>query len=80
MAEPMFEESYEYLSEDGQVSEECPTGAATFRPKGATTVRGLWMVPDKVPNAETLAAIKELEDGRGERFDGTDALFKDLGI
>lgn len=38
------------------------------------------MVPDKVPNAETLAAMKELEDGRGVKFDGTDAFFKDLGI
>jgi DNA-damage-inducible protein J len=31
----------------------------------------------KIPNAETLAAIAELEDGGGETFSTTDDLFDD---
>jgi DNA-damage-inducible protein J len=31
----------------------------------------------KIPNAETLAAIVELEDGGGETFSTTDDLFDD---
>ncbi len=34
----------------------------------------------KQPNAETLAAIKELEDGGGEKFDDSGEFYKDLGI
>lgn len=41
---------------------------------------GFWMVPISEPNETTLAAMEELECGRGERFDSTDALFEDLGI
>lgn len=33
-----------------------------------------------VPNAGTRKAMKELEDGKGKRFDSAEALFKDLGI
>ncbi len=33
-----------------------------------------------VPNAETRAAIAELEAGRGKRFKSSEALFDDLGI
>jgi DNA-damage-inducible protein J len=32
------------------------------------------------PNAESLAAIREIEEGRGVRFNSAEALFKDLGI
>ena len=32
------------------------------------------------PNATSLAAIKEIEEGKGIRFDSAEALFKDLGI
>ena len=34
----------------------------------------------KVPTAATAKAMKELEEGKGKRFDSADALFKDLGI
>ena len=34
----------------------------------------------RVPNAATVAAIEELEQGKGKRFKDADALFKDLGI
>jgi DNA-damage-inducible protein J len=34
----------------------------------------------KVPNAESKAAIKELESGKGKTFKSADALFDDLGI
>jgi DNA-damage-inducible protein J len=34
----------------------------------------------KVPKASTAKAMKELEEGKGKRFDSADALFKDLGI
>jgi DNA-damage-inducible protein J len=34
----------------------------------------------KVPNAESKAAIKELEAGKGKTFKSADALFDDLGI
>ena len=34
----------------------------------------------RVPNAQTIAAIEELEAGKGKRFKDADALFKDLGI
>lgn len=36
--------------------------------------------PIKTPNAATRAAIAELEEGKGKRFDSAEALFKDLGI
>jgi DNA-damage-inducible protein J len=32
------------------------------------------------PNEESLAAIREIEEGRGVRFNSAEALFKDLGI
>lgn len=35
---------------------------------------------DNIPNASTLAAMKELEQGKGKRFASADALFKDLDI
>lgn len=48
-------------------------------PESAVTQReDLW--PHRVPNADTRAAIEELEGGRGKRFDGIDRLFEDLGI
>ncbi|MGJ8526790.1 Antitoxin DinJ [Halomonadaceae bacterium LMG 33818] len=34
----------------------------------------------EVPNKTTQAAMKRLEEGKGERFDSSDELFKDLGI
>jgi DNA-damage-inducible protein J len=34
----------------------------------------------KVPNAESKAAIKELESGKGKTLKSADALFDDLGI
>lgn len=34
----------------------------------------------QVPNAATLEAIKELDEGSGERFDTAEELFRDLGI
>ena len=34
----------------------------------------------KVPNAETIRAMNELEAGRGKRFADVKALFEDLGI
>ena len=33
-----------------------------------------------VPNAESRAAIEELEAGKGKRFKNAEALFDDLGI
>lgn len=33
----------------------------------------------KQPNEKTLAAIKELEDGKGTRVESTAELFRDLG-
>ncbi|MDR3073664.1 MAG: type II toxin-antitoxin system RelB/DinJ family antitoxin [Deltaproteobacteria bacterium] len=32
------------------------------------------------PNAASLSAIREMDAGRGARFDSAEALFKDLGI
>lgn len=34
----------------------------------------------KVPNADTLVAMEELESGKGKRFKSKDELFEDLGI
>lgn len=34
----------------------------------------------KVPNADTLVAMDELESGKGTRFKSKDELFEDLGI
>jgi hypothetical protein len=33
-----------------------------------------------VPNATTLEAMRELEEGGGARFDTAEELFEDLGI
>lgn len=32
----------------------------------------------KVPSRETLDAVRELEEGRGERFESAEDLFRDL--
>ena len=80
MADPLFEETYEYLSEDGSVSDECVAGRSAFRPKGPDGKLAFWMAANKEPNAATLEAMQELEEGRGQRFDSVDALFEDLGI
>ncbi len=32
----------------------------------------------KVPNAATVEAMKELEEGKGKRFDSAEELFRDL--
>lgn len=34
----------------------------------------------KVPNAETLRAMNELDRGKGKRSESAEELFKDLGI
>lgn len=36
--------------------------------------------PIKTPNAKTRAAMRELEEGKGVKFDSAEELFKDLGI
>lgn len=36
--------------------------------------------PVKVPNAVTIKAMKELDAGKGKRFESAEELFKDLGI
>ena len=33
-----------------------------------------------IPNAETMAAMEEIENGGGRKFDNADELFKHLGI
>ena len=35
-------------------------------------------IPDETPNAETIAAMKELENGGGECFDTLDELWASL--
>lgn len=80
MADPLFEETYEYLSEDGSVSDECIAGRAAFRSRGPDGKLEFWMSANKEPNAATVEAMQELEQGRGQRFDSVDALFEDLGI
>lgn len=32
----------------------------------------------QVPNSSTLAAMKELDEGKGQRFDSAEELFRDL--
>ena len=34
----------------------------------------------RIPNAKTAKAIKELDSGKGKRFESLEALFKDLGV
>lgn len=34
----------------------------------------------RVPNATTLKAMKELDEGKGKRFNNAEDFFKDLGI
>ena len=34
---------------------------------------------EPAPNATTLKAVKELEEGKGKRFAGADELFEDIG-
>ena len=33
-----------------------------------------------IPNAETISAMKEIQNGGGKKFDNADELFKHLGI
>ncbi len=34
----------------------------------------------QVPNATTVKAMRELEEGKGKRFADTDELFEDIGV
>ena len=34
----------------------------------------------QAPNTTTVEAMKELEEGKGRRFDNVEALFRDLGV
>ena len=34
----------------------------------------------QVPNATTVKALKELDEGKGMRFSGAEELFQDLGV
>ena len=34
----------------------------------------------QAPNTTTVGAMKELEEGKGWRFDNVEALFRDLGV
>ena len=34
----------------------------------------------QAPNTTTVKAMKELEEGKGRRFDNVEALFRDLGV
>ena len=34
----------------------------------------------QAPNTTTVEAMKELEEGKGRRFDDVEALFRDLGV
>ena len=34
----------------------------------------------QAPNTTTVEAMKELEGGKGRRFDNVEALFRDLGV
>lgn len=34
----------------------------------------------QVPNPTTVSAMKELDDGKGQRFDSAEELFRDLGL
>ena len=34
----------------------------------------------QVPNATTIRAMKELEEGKGKRFGGAEELFEDIGV
>ena len=57
--------------------------AATMHRPAAQIVRDLmrlYIARQETPNAATIAAMKELEQGKGKRFASADALFKELGI
>ncbi len=57
--------------------------AATVHRPAAQIVRDLmrfYIARQESPNTTTIAAMQELEQGKGKRFASADALFKDLGI
>lgn len=57
--------------------------AATMHRPAAQIVRDLmrlYIARQETLNAATIAAMEELEQGKGKRFASADALFKDLGI
>ncbi|MBA2657158.1 MAG: addiction module antitoxin [Tatlockia sp.] len=56
---------------------------ATTHTPAAQVVRQLmrrFIAQHEIPNAVTIAAMKEADRGEGKKFDSSDALFKDLGI
>lgn len=57
--------------------------AATMHRPAAQIVRDLmrlYIARQETPNAATIAAMEELEQGKGKRSASADALLKDLGI
>ncbi len=69
---------------DSQLRDQFKAVAAVVDRPAAQIVRELMRLyiarQEKIPNARTLSAMKELEQGKGRRFKSADALFKDLGI
>ena len=71
---------------DTETRRECARPArrragASHRPPA--TVTDVWhrkSSPMGLPNAATLEAMKELEEGSGERFDTAEERFRDLGL
>lgn len=68
---------------EAELRDQFMAAAATTHRPAAQIVRDLmrlYIARQESPNATTLAAMEELEQGGGKRFASVDALFKDLGI
>lgn len=78
----MLETSYQYISYDGEQSDEIPAGKTAVRivaPHGSRCDSVL-LSSEPEPNANTIQALEELKANGGKRFTSLETLFEDLGI
>jgi predicted DNA-binding protein len=69
---------------EAELRDQFMTAAANRHRPAAQIVRDLmrWYIEqqNETPNAVTIAAMQELDEGRAKRFASAEALFKDLGL
>lgn len=57
---------------------ELPEEESSFFKEFLTKIHGKIISEDRVPNEETIIAMKELKEGKGLKFNSVDELFKSI--
>ena len=57
---------------------ELPEEESTFFKEFLSKIHGKIISEDRVPNKETVKAMKEIKEGKGRKFNSVDELFKSI--